>query len=221
MNYKLEGLVNSISDKKIILIGENHGVHENATFVRQFVDTMRKKRSVAFVGFEYPESMLKLLYTAARDRNFSSIQFHRTTQTLLNDGRYSRSHLELLSKLIEWNIPIVFFDGDNEQWDLRDQSMYFKLRTALSTSRPGTSIIIAGNIHTSRDVLVLDERLYKPLGWYLRSLNGVQIRLIYHGGQYYNHGRKSFAYAPLPRKRLEPVSSTLFNFHLGKATPSL
>lgn len=216
-------LINNISplliDKKFILIGENHGVTENATFLELFVTNIQLIKKVTYVGFEYPSFCFSDFFKAVTTDNFELIRNLPVTQLLINDGRFSLAHFNLLKYLYLQNIQFTFYDSGVGSWDNRDSVMYENIRK-IRIDNDSVVIIVAGNIHTSLHLLTIDKKDYKPLGSYFKKEELILINLRYHSGEFYNFGRKSFENTKMPENQTALVNNNQVLYHFKKATPT-
>lgn len=217
-----ESLVYLTASDQLILIGENHGVTENALFVRSLVDQyLRSGHKIKFVGLEYPSFIHSAFINNVENDNYTELVSSERGQILLNDGRFSESHFSLLKYLQDKNISIVFFDSGTASWDERDRLMAQNLNPYVDSLKPDEkAIVIAGNIHTNISKMIVNNRSYIPMGSYINTEKLRLILLKYHKGEFFNFGRKSFSEVPISENLVEEIDSQTIHFHISQATPT-
>ncbi len=215
MKFDTKTLSSLISDQKIVLIGENHGVIENPQFVQSFVSELINTKKIKFVGFEYPKFIYEDFLNAAADNKFERIENLEVTKMLEKDGRFSKEHFKLLVYLHERSIPFTFFDSGRGTWDDRDLSMYENITEKMQGNGDSEiAVVIAGNIHTTLRELVLNNKTYKPLGTYFDPKKILLIELKYHSGAFFNFERRTFENTPMPKFQVEKINENTIFFHL-------
>ncbi len=214
-------LSHQISTVDTILIGENHGVVENVSFVKDFVDELINTHKIKFVGFEYPIFVLDEFKSAVATKNFDEIRNNEVAQMLTKDGRFSKFHFELLVHLQEIGTPFIFFDSGRGTWDDRDSEMYENITKEAEKYREGgIKVIVAGNIHTTLELLNLDNKSYKPLGTYFDPRRTLLIKLEYHDGDFFNFSRKPFTKNKSSNRDFEKTKENEYLYHIPLATPT-
>jgi hypothetical protein len=213
-------LVKKISSVTTVLIGENHGVIENTTFVKEFVDELHTTHKIKFVGFEYPIFALEEFRSAVKEGDFQKIKEHDVSQMLMRDGRFSKFHFELLKHLDKVGIPFIFFDSGRGTWDDRDLSMYENIQHESPKYDGQVKLIVAGNIHTMLQVLNLNNKPYKPLGTYFDPKEVLLLKLKYHSGEFFNFSRRQFEQINNDKSGFEELTHNEYLYHILQATPT-
>lgn len=219
--FSFEKILPFTRSKQIIFVGENHGVIENAFFIRDLVQAMMVDNQMCCLGLEYPISGYSDFEQAFSKRNFDLIQNHPATKIMIQDGRFSRAHFEILTKLYHSGVKMFFYDGETGNWDDRDATMHKNIEHFIKTNpQMRKLVLVAGNIHTSLDVLQIDRRRYKPLGSYFDRKVVFLINLQYHKGAYFNYKRREFPMTAMPSQCEEVIDSNQANYHIEGATPT-
>lgn len=213
--------LSSLLTKKIILVGENHGVCENALFVSSLIENfIALGEKISFVGFEYPKFKKQEFLNFLDKHDFDGLKNSEWGKILIEDGRFSKAHFDLLVSLLEKNIDLVFFDDAQGEWDNRDKEMAENLNNEMINSDEGRVIIIAGNIHANVNKMVVNGKDYLPMGSFLDKQHLQQVELKYDSGEFYNFGRKKFIPQINPGAGIEKVNEELIYFHIPVATPT-
>lgn len=216
----LNPLLPYFENKKIILIGENHGVVENTTFVSSLTSLLSEKNiDLDFVGFEYPVTQYDTFMKYLDNDDFEELTKTKWGEILSNDGRFSKAHFDLLKKFRNENMKIVFFDTEDNEWDQRDKAMYENLKQRLQNTS-NKVLLVTGNIHSKFNKINLNGKDYVPFASYLDKSDVCDIELKYHGGEFFNHSRREFESTDMPDRSIEQIDETTVNFHIAKATPT-
>lgn len=193
---KINDLLNK---QKVLLLGEMHGVQENPLLVEELVN---KIRSVKTVGFEYPneiEPAFNQLPIPTKE-----LLEYPPVQTMMKDGRFSSTHLEVIERLIKSRIQIVCFDPKTptRDWNERDKGMADIITKYQEKNSDDKILLICGNLHAKTKPFKMatstkDDKPYDytPFGSYIK--NQVNVKLNYLSGHFYNFGVKDFS-ATLP-----------------------
>lgn len=217
MKQAVHELVPLLQSRQVILIGENHGVQENALFVRNLLEELLAEgENILFVGLEYPTQISQELHSFVEENNYEGFLQTYWGKMLLDDGRFSSAHFKLLRFLYECKMEVLFFDDSQAIWDERDKKMAQTILTKLE-NKAGKVILVAGNIHTKLEPFPLEGKSYKPLGAYLDSEKLFQITLKYHAGEYFNFARRLFT-PTVFEKPFQQTGPNSFKFSLAKAT---
>lgn len=219
MNELITTIAPLLNYKKYILIGENHGVNENTTFIEHFVKEISENTKIDYIAFEYPAFCIDNYISAVANDSYKEIEELPVTKMLLNDGRFSKNHFELLKYLFSKRIKFIFFDSGLGSWDERDKSMFDNLRKIKHTDK-SVVVIVAGNIHTNLSQLIIDNKQYNPLGTYFNKNEVLLIKLQYHSGEFFNFERRSFKTTLMPDRSISIVDKNQIIYHLDKATPT-
>jgi len=183
---------------KVIAIGEMHGVIENVEIV-QIVSDCLKQQYPIIIGFEYAQELIDSL-----DKPFEDLETTSPANFLIQDGRFSLYHYNLLKNLTSTGIPVFGFDlNDKEQdeqsinsLDWRDSIMARNINKILSASPENQKILlVTGDMHfqTKTQSLMypdnsgtLQPMKYVPMGEQIRADSVLALHLRYLAGEFYN-----------------------------------
>ena len=210
-------------DKDYLLLGEMHGVKENALLVEELVD---KITSIKTVGFEYPNEIESALNQASPFKK--ELLDYPPVQTMLKDGRFSQTHMDVISRLVKKGIKIICFDPkiSSTDWNERDKGMAKIVMSYRKKLNKNTKILlICGNMHSRIDEFDLDSSTekgknyhYRPFGSYLK--NQINIKFNYLSGQFYNFGLKKFPTDPEPHKNQLQKNNKQWLLNIKIANPT-
>ncbi|MEN9390142.1 MAG: hypothetical protein RLZZ283_242 [Candidatus Parcubacteria bacterium] len=174
-----------IQSTGLLLLGEIHGVAENANVIY----TLFKKFGFRTLALEWPKSMQgavdSFLETGKLD--FSAIQGSA-------DGRVTAGHFAVMRKLKQEGIlhrVVCIDDGDMSNWNDRDENMAKNVAAVLPD---GPVLVVAGNLHTRTSSIDIDGQTHHPMGEHIRKRvpNAPVATLDYLSGEYENSGRQYF-----------------------------
>lgn len=170
-------LMNEFYRTGIIAFGEIHGIKENTIFYEKFIEQLPVKPNLAIEMFSLEIiEFKKFLSNQCIDKSVFS-----------KDGRINLEYLNFLKKYILENrtVEIIYLDESYKKGDkTRDEQManyfleYYKKPT----------IIIAGNLHTSKEIFKFNDYTHIPMGYYLKKQIGdfPYISLIPASGNHFN-----------------------------------
>ena len=175
-----------LDESKLLILGEMHGVKENADVIY----TLFKKFGFKKLALEWDTKLYaqveKFLQTGELD--FEAIQDSP-------DGRITAGHFALLKKLKDEGLleALVCFDEKTQsgEWDDREANMAKNILVNVSDSK---TLVVAGNLHAQVEPMVFDETVHHPMGENVKK----QIPTVPSGtiryltGQYHNYGVKDF-----------------------------
>ena len=189
---------------KVIAIGEMHGVKENPEIIIVIYQALKSKYPV-IVGLEYPQTLID---------NPESAE-----EVLLQDGRYSPFHKEMLESLkndgakvfgLDLNITQVEEQRDHPI-DWRDQIMAKNVNLELKNTPPETKVLlVTGDIHyqTAPQSIIYPDKdramkpiEYMPMGAQLETSSILAIHLRYLSGQFYNFKLRQMPKIDLDKNR--------------------
>lgn len=179
-------LNDQLNEAKLFILGEVHGVKENADVIY----TLFKKFGFKKLALEWDE---KLLAVAERFIQTGELNFEAIQES--SDGRITPGHFVLLKKLKDEGLleALICFDEEvhSGEWNDRDVAMAKNILANVSGSR---TLVVAGNLHTQVETVVIKGVDYHPMGKNLKkqvpNLPSGEIR--YLRGQYHNYGTKDF-----------------------------
>jgi hypothetical protein len=190
----------NIENKKIILLGEVHGVRENVKIIKKFIDSIEKKGLSITVAFEWPSKI-----------NHDIQKFLNNEDVLLNwknwefvhykDGRISKEHILFLDWIKNKNkiLPperkhdIFCFSEDDKSWDGRDLKMAENIKSLLM-SKDNKRIVLAimGNLHAQKEKVKFDKKYHTPLALNLPLEDLITFKIDYICGTFFNHLLQNF-----------------------------
>jgi len=208
-------LLASLNKTKLLIMGEMHGVKENADVIY----TLFKKFGFRQLALEW-ESGLKAV--AEKYLETGEIDFDRIQDS--PDGRITAGHFALLKTLKDDGLldRLICFDGSGEvDWDARDKNMAKNILSCLSDS---PTLVVAGNLHAKVEPITFNGELgeHHPMGERVRAhIPGVPSGQIeYLSGQYHNYGHQDFWEDP-EQEKTEPrfylTKDGLYTFVLPNA----
>lgn len=181
-------LNDNLKKSKIFILGETHGVKENADVIY----TLFKKLGFRQLALEWEPNLkdmvIKFLKTGEVD--FEAIQNSP-------DGRISAGHFALIKKLQSEELleQLICFDGSSERdWNARDDNMAKEILGNLSES---ATLVVAGNLHAQTKPVTFTNESdeHHPMGEKIRArIPDAPAGIIdYQSGQYHNFGINNFA----------------------------
>jgi len=172
----------SLDQSGLLLLGEVHGVRQNALIARALMVAL----DMTGLALEWPAAL-----AAPVSGFFADGQVPEHPQLWGGDGRITAGHFALLRErfLAERLQALTLFDGVNEAgWSRREAAMAERI---LNAQLPGSrTLVIAGSAHTALTPTMLGV----PIGARLAELRpGVrEIRIRYGNGSYYNLSPQRF-----------------------------
>jgi hypothetical protein len=191
----------SLDQSGLLLLGEVHGVRQNALIARALMVEL----DMTGLALEWPAALANPV-----SGFFADGRVPEHPQLWGGDGRITVGHFALLRErfLAERLQALTLFDGVNEAgWSRREAAMAERI---LNAQVPGSrTLVIAGSAHTALTPTMLGV----PIGARLAELRpGVrEIRIRYGNGSYYNLSPQRFkAHWSLRRQaRLRAEGGTL------------
>jgi len=207
----VESLVSELGKTKLLLLGEIHGVKENADIIYTLFKKFGFKKLALEWNTELHAHIEKFLQTGELD--FEAVQNE-------TDGRITAGHFALLKKLKDEGLleELVCFD----EWSSdRDASMAENILANVSSDK---TLVVAGNLHTKFESIVeIDGKTHRSMGEHVKK----QIPTVPSGeiqyltGQFHNFGTKDFREKPegveLPKARFYKSDDGIYSFELPEA----
>lgn len=190
----IEAFVSNIENTKIFLLGETHGVKENADVIYTFF----KNYGFQNLALEWDKSLESTIekFLETGEFDFASIQNSP-------DGRITAGHFALFRKMRDEGLlkKVICFEGgyNYTDWNNRDTRMANNILDELSEYK---TLVVAGNLHTKTKSFVKEEKgqqvAYHPMGETIKKeIPHVQEgKIQYLTGDYYNYGTKEFRKVP-------------------------
>ena len=172
----------ALSESGMLLLGECHGVAENAAVIRALVAHLH----IETVALEWPAELQPLVNSFLTGGGLTDSRF-----LWLGDGRVTAEHFVAMKSLARNGVAIVLIDkglAPSGSWSERDRALADAALEA--TSDRGRAILIAGNAHTP----VTKTMLGTPMGaWIAQARPGIrEIVIRYGSGTMFNFGTKAF-----------------------------
>ncbi|MEZ4194970.1 MAG: hypothetical protein R3B53_01035 [Candidatus Paceibacterota bacterium] len=208
-------LVTSLDAKKLLILGEMHGVKENADVIY----TLFKKFGFRQLALEW-ESELGVVaeqYLETGELDFDAIQDSP-------DGRITAGHFVLLKKLKAEGLleKLICFDSAGEaNWNARDENMAKNILSCLTDS---PTLVVAGNLHAKVESITFNDESgeHHPMGERVKEKipEVPSGKIDYLSGQYQNYGTQDFFEDPDQEKtgpRFYIAGDSLYMFVLPEA----
>jgi hypothetical protein len=183
----------SLDSAGLLLLGEMHGVRENALLIRALMQAF----GLTSLALEWPDDLAPLIQAFLAGEPLADHPW-----LWGGDGRITAGHLAVLAeRAAAGPLELILFDGvigAGWSWSQRDEAM---ARRLLACSRSGArTLAVAGNAHTPTGPTDLGV----PLGACLaRQRPGIrEIRISYGGGRFWNLKSCQFARRASPQ---EPI----------------
>lgn len=213
----VESLVTELGEAKLLLLGETHGVKENADIIYTLFKKFGFKKLALEWNKELREQTEKFLQTGELD--FEAIKDSP-------DGRITAGHFALLKKLKDEGLleALVCFDRETPtaDWDTRDANMAKNIIANLADS---TTLVVAGNLHTQVEPITFDDEKeeHHPMGENVKKQipNVPSGKIKYLTGQFHNYGTRDFREKPegveLPKAKFYKSKDGIYSFDLPEA----
>lgn len=211
----VENLTSELDASKLLILGEMHGVKENADIIY----TLFKKFGFKKLALEWDTELQAKaqIFLETGELDFDAIKDSP-------DGRITAGHFALFKKLKDEGLleALVFFDGKTQsgEWDERDANMAENILANLSDSK---TLAVAGNLHAQTEPIVFDETEHHPMGENVKKqIPAVPSgKIKYLTGQYHNYGVKDFREKPegvdLPKAKFYKSDEGIYVFELPEA----
>ncbi len=182
----VEHLAVEIDRAKLFLLGETHGVMENAAIIY----TLFKKFGFKNLALEWDPAWRT---AAERFLNGETLDFESIQGS--PDGRITAGHFALLKKLKDEGLleKLICFDSStNADWNARDKGM---AQHILENFNDLPTLVVAGRLHTLTESFTLeDESESHPMGELLKQTvpNLPTGKIEYLSGAFHNYGTQQF-----------------------------
>ncbi|MFH1551450.1 MAG: hypothetical protein ABIC36_01050 [bacterium] len=188
-----------IKQKKIILLGETHGVMENVEIIKTFVTSLEASGISVVIALEWPIEI-----------NSDIQAFLNNTEIILpwqnwnfaqdKDGRISKEHIAFLqwfkirnSILLPDKKHNVFcFSEEHKSWNTRDFKMAQNINSILNNHSQKVVLAVMGNFHAQKKEFVFNGEVYIPLATHLSRGDIVVFKCDYRCGSFFNHTLQFF-----------------------------
>ena len=172
----------SLKESGLLLLGEVHGVRENALVARALMTQL----DLSGLALEWPSELAPVV-----SGFLTSGQLVDHPLLWNGDGRITVAYLAVLRERVQAGhlLGLTLFDGWNDVgWSLREASM--AERIVMADTPEGGTLVVAGNMHTP----MIETTLGLPLGARLAEMRpGVrEIRVRYGNGGFYNSRPRRF-----------------------------
>lgn len=184
----VQELAESIGSNKLFILGEMHGVKENADVIY----TLFKKFGFRQLALEWAPELKEIAerYLESGELDFDAIKDSP-------DGRITAGHFALLKKLESEGMleGLVCFDGGSggHGWNARDAAMAKNILNNLSDM---PTLVVAGNLHAKTEPITFDDEPDEqhPMGENIKKEipSVASGKIEYLTGQYHNYGTKEF-----------------------------
>lgn len=180
----VDSLIDDIVAGNVFTLGEVHGVKENPAIVY----TLIKKFKFRQLGLEWDKDLARVVELFQTENVLDY-------NTIMNscDGRITAGYFNMLKKIrAEGLVDSVFFFDDKDSWNRRDEVMAQEIIG--HTSEDLTTIVVAGNAHTSlQDIREGDGTVHPSMVRFLqdkdKKFSGGEVH--YLSGQYFNNAAKN------------------------------
>ena len=174
----LEAARESLDQSGLLLLGEVHGVRQNALAIRALMADL----DVTGLALEWPAELATAVSQFMAD---GKVPDHPLLWG--GDGRITAGHFAVLRERFNAGqlTALTLFDGVNEVgWSRREAAMADRILDAVQESGARRTLVVAGNAHTALSATGLGV----PLGARLAERRpGVrEVRIWYGNGSYYN-----------------------------------
>jgi hypothetical protein len=180
-------LAAGIDATKLLILGEMHGVKENADVIY----TLFKKFGFRQLALEWESGLGVVVeqYLETGEVDFDAIQDSP-------DGRITAGHFVLLKKLKDEGLleKLICFDVSGEaDWDARDENMSKNILAGLTDS---PTLVVAGNLHAKVEPITFNDEPgeHHPMGERVKGKipDVPSGKIDYLSGQYHNFGHQDF-----------------------------
>ncbi|HTR96090.1 MAG TPA: hypothetical protein VMI73_30520 [Trebonia sp.] len=178
----LDAARSSLDESGVLLLGEVHGVRQNALIARELMTAL----DITGLALEWPAGL-----ASAISGFFEDGQVPDHPLLWAGDGRITAGHFAMLWERFAAGrlLALTLFDGVNEVgWSRREAAMAERILTAQGPA--ARTLVIAGNAHTA----LAPTGLGIPLGARLaEQRSGVrEVHIKYGNGGYYNLSPQRF-----------------------------
>ncbi len=216
-----------IRDKQIIFFGEIHGTREIPMILTEFFKIFSQEEDFD-LAVEIPKTYQEKITDFLRLRKeeiLNEISFFQHQKN--SDGRNSLEYLQLIKALSEINrqkqvsINVLCIDlsveNKFESQNEREEGMANNILNLWKKEKK--LFVILGNIHASKKEFIFDEKMIRPVAYYLSvvshlSSNIFSVNLQPRTGEFFNFGVKKVGEIPSDRGLLFDET-----FFLDKVSP--
>jgi hypothetical protein len=218
-------LTKDILETNMLVIGEVHGVKENAFLYYSFFSLFEFDTIV----LTYPQSLKEPIMNFLSTGMFP---IHAATENM-SDGNINKTYILLIKKLHEEGIlkKIVFIEPDRKDfphWNDKEKASFENMQAEdLSQNK---TLVILGNMHTETEPFTIKTNVESeagsliPLMVHIRKHYGnvPLCKLQYHSGKYYNFQVKDFpkSHTPEHMLRKRKTKANEYEIHLENVTPA-
>ena len=191
--------LNKIKEKKIILLGEMHGVIENVEIIKTLVTSLEAEGISIVIALEWPtkinsdiQAFLNNTKTTLPWQNWDFVQD--------KDGRISKEHVAFLEWLKKRNKALLSdkkhdifcFSEEHKSWNTRDLKMAQNINSILNNHSQKIVLAVMGNLHAQKKELIFDGEVHIPLATHLPRKDIIAFKCDYRCGSFFNHTLKFF-----------------------------
>ena len=183
----------SLESSGLLLVGEVHGVRENALLIGALIDMF----GITSLALEWHEDLASVVDAFVATGGLTDHEL-----LWMGDGRITAGHLAVLAERVAaGRLRLILLDGTigaDWSWTQRDEAMAGRLLAASPSC--ARTLVIAGNAHTPTS----ETKLGVPMGAQLAAIRpGVRaVQVRYRGGSFYNCEPRRFRPAGRERERI-------------------
>lgn len=207
----LSKLKEKIQASNFIFIGEIHGIKENLTITKNFLNFFKREKIPVILALEWPKELtVEINNFLQKKKNKLDWQNWRFSKS--PDGRISKEHLDFLKWLRGKGIMLICFDEGGLMWNQRDKKMAQNIFNFYKRNKSKKILAIMGNLHAKKKDFKFENKIYKPLSLYFSNKKLLTIKLEYLSGSYFNIKSKRI----IPKNKTKDVLK-LFKFNIKKS----
>ena len=190
---------------------------ENVQIVQKIFREMSESSKVT-VGFEWPQSLVDDPDSA--------------DEALLDDGRFSPTHKELLINLKSEGVQVFGFDIEKKDWQSiedkdiswRDEQMARVVNNVLEKLDVQEKLLlVCGDAHfqAQKSIVRVKSELkeFTPMAMRLKTPSILAIHLKYLSGHYWNFGLKEIRTYEIDKARCFRKTDEVVEYEIATATP--
>ena len=183
-NNGLQELKESLTHKRLILLGEIHGAEVNTKIIARLVSELK----IRIIMLELEKKWSSSLSTLKKKKYISLIDLFKKEQWIFESGLLGKKHLILFRRFLLNGKEIIPVKTENKIWNNAEKLTANNVDKILKNTA-GTAILIMGNLHTRKKTFFMKEKgkkkKYIPLGSYLNS-RAVSVCIRYGKGEAFN-----------------------------------
>ncbi|MBU4351422.1 hypothetical protein KKF47_03590 [Patescibacteria group bacterium] len=213
-----------IKQKKIIILGETHGVAENVEIIKTFVDSLEAEGISVTIALEWPTEINSDIQAFLNNQEIAP-SWQRWNFVQDKDGRVSKEHIAFLQWLKARNkilLPdkkhnIFCFSEEQESWNTRDLKMAQNIKSILNNHNQKVILAVMGNLHARKKEIEIDGKVCAPLATHLPKKDIVAFKCDYLCGSFFNHTLKSFKSCKECDNKsifIKPALTKEFDYHI-------